>query len=79
MRYRYDNRLEREHIGHRVVIRRWVDDTDRGMVPSDVLGILEAWTDDGVLHIRTKHGAVVEVEEQAILAAKPVPPPPRER
>lgn len=77
MRYRYENRLEREHLGRRVVIRRWVEDDDRGMVPSDVLGILEAWTADGVLTIRTKHGDLVEVDEESILAAKPLPHAPR--
>jgi hypothetical protein len=76
MRYRYENRLTRDDIGSRVVMRRWVEDAERGLVPSDVLGILEQWSDDGVLTVRTKRGEAVEVDEEMILAAKTVPPPP---
>lgn len=76
MRYRYRNRLDPDHVGRRVVIRRWVEDEERGSVPSDVVGILESWSDDGVLTVRTKHDELVEVDEPSILAAKEVPPPP---
>lgn len=79
MRYRYENRLTRDEVGSRVVIRRWVDDAERGAVPSDVLGTLESWTDDGVLTVRTKRDELVEVEEGSILAARTVPPPPAPR
>lgn len=74
MRIRYSKRLTRDHIGMRVVVRSWVEDDVRGLVPSDVLGILEAWTDEGVLSVRTRHGDLVEVHERNILAAKAVPP-----
>lgn len=77
MRYRYRNRLTREDIGQRVVVRRWVEDDEKGMVPSDVLGTLESWDDDGVLTVRTKHDELVPVDEGTILAAKTVPPPQR--
>lgn len=76
MRFRYVNRLTRADVGARVVVRRWVEDDERGMVPSDVLGVLESWSDDGVLVVRTKRDELVEVDEAAILAAKRVPPPP---
>ncbi len=76
MRYRYENRLTREDVGSRVVVRRWVPDEERGQAPSDVLGQLEAWSADGVLTIRTKHDELVEVAQDDILAAKTVPPPP---
>lgn len=59
-----------------MVVRRWVADAERGLVPSDVVGILEAWTDEGVLVIRTRLGEPVEVHERDILAAKVVPPSP---
>lgn len=75
MRFRYVNRLTRDDVGHRVVVRRWVADEARGLVPSDVLGELLAWHDDGVLTIRTRRGELVEVAEGDILAAKAVPPP----
>ncbi len=70
---RYRNRLTRDHIGSRVVVRRWVDDDERGLVPSDVLGILEGWGNDGVLEVRTRHGDLVAIHERHILAAKTVP------
>ncbi len=76
---RYRNRLTRDHIGSRVVVRRWVEDDDRGLVPSDVLGILERWGNDGVLAVRNRHGDLVEVHERHILAAKTVPTPSAER
>ena len=76
MRPTFVNRLTREDVGDRVVVRRWVEDADRGMVPSDVLGYLESWSDAGVLAIRTKDDSVVEVDERDILAAKTIPPPP---
>lgn len=75
MRYRYVNRLTRDDVGQRVVIRRWVADDERGLVPSDVLGQLEAWHEDGRMFVRDRHGAVVEVHEDDVLAAKTVPPP----
>lgn len=76
MRYRYTNRLTRDDVGSRVVVRRWVPDEERGLAPSDVLGQLESWSEDGVLTIRNKHGERVEVDEGDILAARTVPPPP---
>jgi N-acetylglutamate synthase len=77
MRYRYRNRLTRDDVGARVVIRRWVTDEERGLVPSDVLGELESWDDEGRMTVRDKRGEIVEVHEDDILAAKTVPPPPR--
>ncbi|HEX2028808.1 MAG TPA: hypothetical protein VHF25_12510 [Nitriliruptorales bacterium] len=71
------NRLTRDDVGHRVVVRRWVEDETRGLVPSDVVGELLSWRDDGVLTIRTRQGELVDVAESQILAAKPVPAPRR--
>lgn len=76
---RFVNRLTRDDVGERVVIRRWVSDEERGPVPSDVLGYLESWTDDGVLTVRRADDQLVEVDERDILAAKTVPPPPEPR
>lgn len=76
---RFANRLSREDVGERVVIRRWVTDEDRGPVPSDVLGYLESWSDDGILTVRRKDDELVEVDERDILASKTVPPPPEPR
>ncbi|MBW3576296.1 MAG: hypothetical protein KY462_00865 [Actinobacteria bacterium] len=79
MRARYVNRLTRADVGRRVVVRRWVEDDRRGLVPSDVLGQLESWSDDGVLTIRTRRDEQVQVDERDILAAKSIPPPPAGR
>ncbi len=79
MRARYVNRLTRADVGRRVVVRRWVEDDRRGLVPSDVLGQLESWSDDGVLTIRTRRDEQVQVDEGDILAAKSIPPPPAGR
>lgn len=76
MSFRYANRLTRDDVGSRVVVRRWVADERRGLVPSDVLGTLEAWDEAGMLRVRRRDGEVVEVDERDILAAKTVPPPP---
>jgi N-acetylglutamate synthase len=76
IRYRYENRLTRADVGRRVVVRRWVEDEERGLVPSDVLGVLESWSEGDVLTIRRRDGDLVEVAAEDILAAKTVPPPP---
>ncbi len=76
---RFVNRLTRDDVGDRVVIRRWVADDERGLVPSDVLGHLESWSEDGVLVVRRKDDELVEVDERDILAAKTIPPPPEPR
>ncbi len=79
MRLRYVNRLTRADVGRRVVVRRWVEDAERGRVPSDVLGELHSWSETGILTIRTRTDELVEVDERDILAAKAVPPPPARR
>lgn len=76
---RFVNRLTREDVGDRVVIRRWVTDNERGPVPSDLLGHLESWSHDGILVVRRKDGELVQVDERDILAAKTIPPPPDPR
>lgn len=76
---RFVNRLTRADVGDRVVIRRWVTDDERGPVPSDLLGYLESWSDDGILVVRRKDGELIEVDERDILAAKTIPPPPDPR
>ncbi len=79
MRLRYVNRLTRADVGRRVVVRRWVEDAERGQVQSDVLGELQGWSEAGLLTIRTRTGELVEVDERDVLAAKTVPPAPGRR
>jgi ribosomal protein S18 acetylase RimI-like enzyme len=63
-----------EHVGRRVVVRRTLPDGSAG----DLLGELVAWG-GGRLTVRTRDGREVVVEESAMLAGKPVPPPPVRR
>lgn len=72
MRARYQHRLTRDDVGSRVSIRRWVEDEERGVRPSDVVGRLVAWDDD-VLTIRTRRAGEVTVAVADILSSRVVP------
>lgn len=75
MRIRYVNRLRRDDVGRRVVIRRWVRDEQGGTAQSDVVGVLESWSESGLLSVRSKRDELIVVDERDILAAKTIPPP----
>lgn len=65
-------------LGRRVVVRRLLG-TDQGRsVYGDVIGTLEAWA-GGRLAIRRGDGVLVEIDEDTVVAGKPVPPPPARR
>ena len=76
MRPRYRQHVTPDHVGSRVSVRRWVDDADRGPVPSDVVGRLIAW-DGGTLRIRRRDDTIVEVPEGDVLASRVIPEHPR--
>lgn len=61
-------------VGARVVVRRRLPGGGLG----DVLGHLERWS-DGLLAVRTRDGGLVELAEDDVVAAKPVPEPPTRR
>jgi hypothetical protein len=63
-----------DDVGARVVLRRRVAD---GRL-SDVLGHVERWS-GGTVAVRDRHGALVEVAEADLVAAKRVPEPPARR
>jgi GNAT superfamily N-acetyltransferase len=68
--------LGAEHIGRRVVVRRAVPGErgpSGGPALTDVLGVLEAVTDE-TLRVRRDDGDVVSVDRSRVVAAKPVPP-----
>ena len=66
-------RVGPEHVGARVVLRRRVP----GGRYADLLGELVSWA-DGVARVRTR-GGEASVPIDAIIAGKPVPPPPTRR
>jgi ribosomal protein S18 acetylase RimI-like enzyme len=65
-----------EHVGRRVVVRRALLNErgpSGGPALTDVLGVLEALTDETLL-VRRDDGDVVTVDRSRVVAAKPVPP-----
>ena len=73
MRARYVHRITRDDVGSRVSIRRWVDDPDRGQVPSDVVGRLTAWSDDDTLTVTKRDGTHITFDATTILASRTIP------
>jgi hypothetical protein len=71
---RYTRDVGPGDAGVRISLRRRLP--EGGM--SDVLGDLLSWA-DGVVRVRDRHGAEHEVEEDAVVAAKRIPPPPAPR
>lgn len=73
MRARYRQHVTPDDVGSRVSIRRWVDDPERGPVPSDVVGRLVAWSAAQVLQVRKRDGSLVTLDAGDILASRLVP------
>ncbi|HEX9766433.1 MAG TPA: hypothetical protein VGA36_06690 [Nitriliruptorales bacterium] len=76
VRPRYRQQVTPDDVGSRVSVRRWVEDADRGPVPSDVVGRLVAW-DGGTLRIRRRDDTLVEVAANEVLASRVIPEHPR--
>lgn len=66
--------LTPEDVGQRVAVRQELPNGQH----SDVLGVLESWT-EGTLTLRRRDGSVVEVTEGTLVAGKVIPPPPPKR
>lgn len=60
-------------VGRRVVVRYRLDPPVDGAHATDVLGVLDSWA-EGTLQVTTADGRTVEVDETAVIAAKPIPP-----
>jgi len=58
----------------RISLRRRLDEGGMG----DLLGDLLSWQ-DGVVRLRDRHGTEHVVAEEAVVAAKRIPPPPARR
>jgi N-acetylglutamate synthase len=73
--------LRPEDVGRRVVVRRVIPGErgpSGGPAMTDVLGVLDAFTED-LLLVRRDDGEVVSVDRVDVVAAKPVPPRALER
>jgi len=67
-------RLAQAAVGSRVVVRYLIEDGERA---TDVLGVLTARTPQA-LTVLTSDGPV-DIPSAAVVAGKPVPPPPQRR
>ncbi|WP_174515060.1 GNAT family N-acetyltransferase [Streptacidiphilus albus] len=65
-------------LGRRVSVRRIAGISDERPVFSDVVGVLTSW-DNGVLTVLDRAGEPVLIREDALVAAKAVPPAPVRR
>ena len=65
-------------LGRRVSARRILEIAEGRPVFGDVVGVLTSW-DDGVLTVVDRTGAAVQIRENALVAAKAVPPAPVRR
>ena len=65
-------------LGRRVSVRRIAGFSDERPVFSDVVGVLTSW-DNGVLTVLDRAGEPVLIREDALVAAKAVPPAPVRR
>lgn len=73
---RYSREVGPAAIGERVSVRRLIEDTERGVVPSDVVGRLVGADDEALLIVdRAGHLSVVATAD--IVASRIVPPHPR--
>ncbi|WP_116245958.1 hypothetical protein [Nocardiopsis sp. FIRDI 009] len=73
LRGRLVHRITRGDVGKRVSVR--IRLPDQGF--TDIVGVVESWT-DGVLTLRRRDDSAVEVAESDIAASRVVPPvPPR--
>jgi hypothetical protein len=61
-------------LGRRVSLRRRLPTGEY----SDVVGVLESWS-DGVLRVRRRDSEVIEIPESILVAGKVVPPTPPRR
>ncbi|MDQ4084929.1 MAG: hypothetical protein M3165_03850 [Actinomycetota bacterium] len=73
--------LSRADVGSRVVVRRRLPGErgpSGGPAFADVIGLLEEY-DDAHLVVRRKDDTAVRIEQEQVVAAKTVPPPPAQR
>jgi len=71
---RYVRDVSPADVGVRVSLRRRLAEGGLG----DVLGVVEAWQ-DGVVRVRRRDDALVDVAEADVVAIKRVPPAPERR
>jgi 8-oxo-dGTP diphosphatase len=76
LRARHVRRVTAEHVGERVSVRRWVDDPERGLAQSDVVGRLLVHDDDAMLIVDRRRRLHV-VDPDRVVSSRVVPPHPR--
>ncbi len=75
----YTTEVGSAHVGRRVTIRR-LDDADGTPRPTDVVGMLRRWDENGTVAVERRDGEVVTFDADAILASRLIPDaPPRRR
>ncbi|HWH31659.1 MAG TPA: hypothetical protein VNU01_03205 [Egibacteraceae bacterium] len=62
-------RITPADTGSRVSVRRRIPHEQGQPSMTDVVGVLESWS-DGVLRIRTKRGELVDVDEPSLVAGR---------
>ena len=77
-RGRAEVQITRSDLGRRVSVRRVAGFSDGRPVFADVVGVLTSW-DNGVLTVLDRHSLPQQIAENALVAAKAVPPPPVRR
>ncbi|MCW2606222.1 MAG: hypothetical protein JWO60_915 [Frankiales bacterium] len=75
---RYARDVTPDDAGVRVSLRRRLPEGAQPETYSDVLGVLESWS-DGLLRVRRRDDVVVEVAEADVVAVKRIPPAPVRR
>lgn len=63
-------RISPADVGARVSVRARIPEPGDGPSMTDTVGILERWTDDGILCIRRRDGELVEIDAQLLVAAR---------
>ncbi len=76
LRPHYVRRVTPEDVGQRVSIRHLVDDPERGVVPSDVVGRLVGGDEDALLVV-DRAGQLRVIDARRVLASRTVPAHPR--
>lgn len=75
----YADEVGPEHVGRRATIRHLLDE-DGHQRPTDVVGYVRSWADDGTVVVERRDGSLATLDAATIVASRLLPdPPPRRR